>query len=486
MTDGKSLKEQILSGSLILQSGETVYSSADIAEQIVLWNKKLSDSCIYNKLVGICSNDNILQFVLLVALWDSENSIMFLNPNNGKEYADRVVENYKPDFMIYDRSFYAENEDLAGKPISEDTENGIVLCSFEKGNKLIEGIKGCIFFTSGTTDVPKAVLRSEKNMRNDALCNIYSFDITSEDKLLFTVPFGHVYGLGSGIVPFAMQGATVIFVPPFYSAKKLKKLIQDNKVTCIIASPMIYQELLIADTDLSECRLMLSAGSKLSNALIEQFYDKYHKNINNMYGSSETGAIATLYADDNIRVDNTNCGQAMKLIEVYCDGTEEKNGIIKIKSDSIADGIIKDDCIEPLVNSDGWLEMNDMGFIDENNHIHLICRKDDMINIGGEKLSPQTIEKIVDRYYEQSVVLVEKKDDETVYPVLYIAADDVDLDLLAEEMKKRLSYKFIPRKIVVFDDFPRNTNGKIVRNKLREKSAGSREYELRNFKYISC
>ena len=462
-----------------------IYSSQEIIEQIELWGKKLAEINLRNKLVGVCLNDSVLQFVLSAFLWDSESSIMFLNPNNGKEYVERVVENYKPHFMIYDRTFYVKNDEAwMGKKIIDNPEDEVIVCSFEKGNELMESRKGCIFFTSGTTDVPKAVLRSEKNIRNDALSNINSFDITAEDKLLVTVPFGHVYGLGSGVIPFAMQGATIIFVPALYSAKKLKRIIENDKVTCIIASPMTYQELLIADADLSGCRLMLSAGSKLSNALIEQFYEKYHKNINNMYGSSETGAIATLYGDDNTRVDNTNCGKAMELIEVFCDGTAERDGVIRIKSDSIADGILKDDHIEPLTDSDGWLEMNDMGFIDEKGHIHLNCRKDDMINIGGEKLSPQTIERIVDKFYEQSVVLAEIKEDGTVYPVLHVAANEIDVDVLAEEMKKRLSYKFMPRRIFVYDEFPRNSNGKIDRNRLRGGNDRSREYEFRNLKYI--
>lgn len=486
MADKIMLKDKIKNSTLVIKNQKNTYSSQDLTDLIEKWKEKLGKIDLKNKLVGLCSNDSVFQFVLSVVLWDGSSSIMYLNPNNGNEYIERIVEGYYPHYLIFEGDFYDKNVGVnwVGKKIHDFTDDNVVVCALENGNKLMESRQGCIFFSSGTTAVPKAVLRSEKNIKNDALSNIYSFNICAEDKVLITVPFGHVYGLGSGVVPFALQGATIYFIPSFMSAKKIKRVIEEEKITALISTPLIYEELLVADTDLTTCRLMLSAGSKPNNKLIRRFYDRYKVNINNMYGSSETGAIATLYGDAMKEVDNTNCGRPMELIQVYCDGTAVQDGIIRVKSDSIADGILKDGYIEELVGADGWFEMNDMGFIDEKGCIHLRCRKDDMINIGGEKLSTQTIEKIVEQYYEQSIVLIETKEDGTSYPVLYIADSGIDLDLLADKLKERLSYKFIPRKVYIYDEFPRNSNGKIDRNRLREGNDRRKEYNCKNFKYI--
>lgn len=458
---------------VIISNDNSRYTSQEIANEMERIRRQLEGIGIEEKLVALCMSDSITQFVLSAYLWDADNIIMYINSMNGKEYAEKIIDNYQPNYIIfekkaYEQSKYTENIKKADMLITGDQ---YVVCEYtEKKCEALQNKKGCIFFTSGTTDVPKAVFRSEANMINDAESNIVSFNITSRDKLLVTVPFGHVYGLGSGILPFAMKGAAIYFAPPFITGRGLKRIIENEKITAMISSPAVYQELCQEDIDIKECRLLLSAGSKLSSRLAVDFYQKYGKIINNMYGSSETGAIATLYEMED--TDNTNCGRAMHSITVFCDGTEENVGVIKVKSDSLAEGILSDGALIPLVDSEGWLEMNDMGYIDCRGCIHLICRKTDMINIGGEKLSPRTIEKVAEEYCEQALVLTQSSDEGVVYPILFVENLRIEFSDLKKKLKERLSYKFMPKKILVYDKFPRNANGKVDRNKLKEEMDG--------------
>lgn len=471
--------KDLINNKLVLKSDNNEYSAKKIVELIDVIIDELNEMEMENKLVTLCLSDSFTQFILSTALWDKNNVIMYVNSQNGKEYADKIINHYEPRYIFMGKSYYEQNSENQWRKRKEFELEGkiIVICERACDDDYLKDFNGCVFFSSGTTDVPKAVFRSGINMKNDAISNIVSFDITSEDKLLLAVPFGHVYGLGSGVIPFALQGATVYFASPFVTGRGLKRIIETEKITAIISSPTVYQEILQTNVDLSSCRLMLSAGSKLSNKLIEDFYQKYGKVINNMYGSSETGAIATVYGDDLKETENTNCGRPMHSISVSCEGTVEKEGIIKVKSLSIADGILKDRKVVPLTDEDGWFEMSDMGYLDEKGCIHLVCRKDDMINIGGEKLSPKTIEKLVENYYEQALVLTEIGEDGACYPILYIEADSIEFDMLYEKLKERLSYKFMPRKIFVYERFPRNNNGKIDRNRLREGKDRRTEYE---------
>lgn len=461
-----------------ITTAKAEYLSDDLKQCVSEIMSHLENDLKKGSVVAVCLSDNFMTFLVSVSLWDMDCTIMFINSGNGDEYIDRILDNYKPSYVICEKEGYKSMGGFRRCKALTVAERDAFLYSCESNNpQYYNGTKGCIFFSSGTTDVPKAVFRSKENMEIDAESNIQTFDICSDDTLLLAAPLGHVYGLGSGVIPFLLKGASLYFAPPFLSGRGLKRIIENEKITAILSVPMVYQEILNSDTDVSKCRLMLSAGSKLNNTLINDFYNKYSKPINNMYGSSETGAIATLYDSEFVNVDNANCGRPMKLVEISCAGTKDNEDIIKIRSGAIAQGIISGDRIRCIVDENGWFETNDMGYFDSNGCLHIVCRREDMINIGGEKLSPKTIEKIVENDYEQVLVLTESTDSGLEYPVLYIEAEDVDIDELRAKLKERLNYRFLPRYICVDKAFPRNVNGKIDRNELTKDTDGRTKYE---------
>lgn len=458
--------------------GEAIYTSDDIKLIVSEITTNLKNDLKKNSVVAVCLSDNLMTFLVSVSIWDMECTIMFINSSNGDDYVDRILDNYKPSYILCEKEGYRSMEQFKRCNVFTVAERNVFFYSCEGNNpQYTRGTKGCIFFSSGTTDVPKAVFRSQHNMEIDAESNIETFDISSRDTLFLAAPLGHVYGLGSGVIPFLLKGASFCFAPPFLSGRGLKRIIENKNITAILSVPMVYQEILNSDTDMSNCRLMLSAGSKLSNTLINDFYKKYGKLINNMYGSSETGAIATLYDSEFVNVDNSNCGRSMKLVEISCNGSKEREDIIKIRSGAIAQGIINGDSVDSIVDADGWFETNDMGYFDSNGCLHIVCRREDMINIGGEKLSPKTIEKIVENDYEQVLVLTESTDNGVVYPVLYIEADEVDFKELCVKLKERLNYRFLPKYIYAYKSFPRNSNGKIDRNALTKDTDWRTKYE---------
>ena len=263
-----------------------------------------------------------------------------------------------------------------------------------------------------------------------------------------------------------MRGATIYFAPALLSGRKIKRLIEENNITAIIGSPTIYQEILNTEANLSRCRLLLSAGSKLSTSLFDAFYSKFGKEINNMYGSSETGAIATLYNHARFDGDSSNCGKPMNTINVKCNGTKEIVDTIYIKSNSIAEGVIKNNHLHSLLNEDGWYETNDMGYFDEEGCLHLSCRRNEVINIGGEKISPKAIEAIFEKYYGEAVAISETDDNGFDFPVVYVEANNFVSIHVKDELERMLSKRFLPKKVYVVKKFPRNSNGKIKRNEL--------------------
>lgn len=462
------IDEILNKNSLMIYNGKDKYNCDDVKNSIMTLVNHLNDLSISHKLVAIVVNDNLVQFFLMFALWQRGCNIMCVNPLNGRDYCMKVFESYQPEYIISEdiKLNYLMEERLSNSIQFENVS--LLVYRYGKGLDSLVKKRGVIFFTSGTTSIPKAVFRSKGNILNDAHSNITTFDITKDDGVLIAVPVGHVYGFGSGIIPFAFQGATIYLTPPLLTGRKLKRIIENNNITAVIGTPIIYQEIIDANIDITQCRLLLSAGSKISNKLFDDFYKKYNKEINNMYGSSETGAIATLFNCPEFDGDSSNCGKPMDTISVKCDGTKDTIDKVYVKSESIADGIICNDEFFSLVDREGWYETNDMGYIDESDCLHLVCRINEVINIGGEKINPKVIESFFESDYGETKVTTEMGDSGFEYPVVYVTSKDFDLEYIKNEIEKNISKRFMPKKIYVVKEFPRNIAGKIIWEKLEK------------------
>lgn len=442
----------------------------DEVDRIVNW---LKDRNVEDTAVALLESCNFYSFVLTVALNECHCLIMYMDVKNGEYVLNEMISYYKPDFILCN-SEVGFGDGNCGNFQLLDVEYRVTKCkvrsSFNR-TLLNDYPDSFIFFTSGTSSIPKAVLRSESCVIEDAINNIDTFNITSEDTVVCAVPFGHVYGFGSGVIPYYMSGASLVFLDPAITGKELGTTISENKASVFVGNPIHYQALMISWNEKINLRLALSAGSALLEEMNKKFENKYGFFINNMYGSSETGGITTLVNND-IEGSMKSCGNALKNVSIKCE-SREKNGEVAeiyIKSKSLAIGYLdyEDAKIIPITNSDGWYKSSDMGWIDNRGNLYISCRNNDIINVSGKKVSPQLLEEIIYTYDEKLHVVTtsEKNINGNEYVVAYFDSKQFDKDDLLRYLRKNMALIFVPKKLYYIDEFPKTNNGKIARRKL--------------------
>ena len=120
---------------------------------------------------------------------------------------------------------------------------------------------------------------------------------------------------------------------------------------------------------------------------------------------------------------------------------------------------------------DGWLATGDLGFLDSDGYLYLKGRKDDIINVGGEKVSPTEIElaiKQLDKIQDVGVIGVPDKTFGEI-PVAFIVTEfNLETNEILSHCIKTLERYKIPQNFIFIDSIPKNESGKIERNTLRE------------------
>lgn len=426
--------------------------------------------------VTLLESDSLWSFMLTLALEKCDCVIMFVDVRNGREICERIIKYYAPDFVIVSEDDY-KKYNISHNMKDLSVENHLYKwCQLENNsfNKMLcDKYPGSfIFFSSGTTGMPKAVLRTRIQMLEDARNNETFFLINGNEKVLVLVPFGHVYGCGSGVLPYALQGARIVFAENMLTGRKIKKYIEEENISVIIGNPVYYQMMLPMDINCGNVKIFLSAGGAISEKTGKGFIEKYGKPLNNMYGSSETGGITTLLKSGEVW-NSSDVGSVLNGVEVKCD----TDGTVCVKSLALAEGYIDKEnaMVKKIVNEDGWYRSNDVGFWNKtgvweedkmDRHLFLAGRNDDMINVGGEKINPKTIEdEFVDDFDE--VLAAAERDTIGEYPVLYYVGGYLDTEVILNRVEKVFPVRYMPRKIYSVDAFIRNKNGKIVRRELQ-------------------
>tara|TARA_B100001121_G_C18386145_1_gene478552 strand:- start:24 stop:656 length:633 start_codon:yes stop_codon:yes gene_type:complete len=152
-----------------------------------------------------------------------------------------------------------------------------------------------------------------------------------------------------------------------------------------------------------------------------------------------------------------------------------KAGTIWITGPHIAAGYWCNPKATAMSFVDGWFKTEDVGNLDDRGFLRFIGRKDDMLNIGGENVSPVVIEQAIqDQMNGQTFCISAIEDPEGVYgdiPVLCIEGSD-PTSLTIENIRVRLSpvltSHHIPRGLIFLSEFPRTLNGKVRRGALRD------------------
>lgn len=264
-----------------------------------------------------------------------------------------------------------------------------------------------IQYTGGTTGTPKGAMLTHQNLTANARqVNAVDPDPLAEDRILGVLPMFHVFANTCVLNRTVLRGGTMILLPRFEAGAALAALAR-TRVTALPGVPTMYQALLdhpaIATADFSSLRMCISGGAPMPAELREQFVARSGAALVEGYGLTESAGVVSTNPYDG-PVKSGTIGQVVPRTEVKLvdkgDATrpapDGEPGELVVRGPQIMRGYWnRPDADADSFTADGWLRTGDVAVIDDEGYIRIVDRIKDMIAVGGFKVYPSEIERVL-------------------------------------------------------------------------------------------
>ena len=342
-----------------------------------------------------------------------------------------------------------------------------------------------ILYTSGTTGQPKGAELSHANMVMNALTSnrLFGTLATDHDTHLLTLPLFHSFGQSVNMNAGFSVGATLVLLPRFDAAEAIA-LMQRETITFFAGVPTMYWGLLGAlteDVDVDRIagnlRRAVSGGSAMPVEILRQFQERFHVQVLEGYGLSETSPVATF--SDPQRDPRPGSigvpiwGVQVKLVDgdwKTIEGADEV-GEIAIRGHNVMKGYYNRPDATAEVMRDGWFRTGDLARRDEDGFYYIVDRAKDMIIRGGFNVYPREIEEVLLTHEAVSLAAVvgvphERHGEEIkAYVILNEGAELTPEELVEWSKEQMAAYKY-PRIVEVASSLPMTATGKILKREL--------------------
>ena len=330
-------------------------------------------------------------------------------------------------------------------------------------------------YTSGTTGRPKCVPLTHSNVLWSARNIAAHYDLTSADCSLVVLPMFHGHGLiGAALSTFASGGSVII--PPRFSASEFWKLFREHHATWYSAVPTIHQVLLErADSDgapHSGPRFIRSCSAPLAPTILSKLEDRFGAPVLEAYGMTEAAHQVASNPLPPLPHKPGTVGLSAEISIIDENGQHlEANtpGEVVVRGPNVMRGYRNNPDANAAAFIDGWFRTGDIGAIDNDGYLALTGRIKDLINRGGEKISPAEVEAALLEHpavAEAGVFGVpDPKYGEEVSAAVVLRGTASAQELLAF-CKTRLADFKVPKLIHLVSSIPRNGMGKVQRRDL--------------------
>ena len=264
-----------------------------------------------------------------------------------------------------------------------------------------------ILHTSGSTGCPKRVPVAHRNLSVSARNIAEHYALTPEDVSLCVMPLFHVHGLVASVLATLHSGGRVI-VPAKFNALSFWRTVREHGVTWYSAVPTIHQVLLARagserPDGAESLRFIRSCSSALPPDQMSRMEGVFGVPVVEAYGMTEASHQMASNPLPPLARKPGSVGRATGIeIAIMNDSGEllavETAGEVVIRGPSVVSGYEKNPEANAASFTNGWFHTGDQGVLDQDRYLRLTGRLKEMINRGGEKISPRELDEVLLRH----------------------------------------------------------------------------------------
>ena len=332
-----------------------------------------------------------------------------------------------------------------------------------------------VLHTSGTTARPKQVALTHRNLYLSTRGVLDVLQLRREDRCLLVMPLFHVHGLVAGLLATIGAGATVC-CPPGFQATGFFSWLASSQATWYTAVPAMHQAILVRaqrNRDVlvrHRLRFIRSASSMLYPNVLEELEATFGVPVLNAYGMTEAAhqiASTRLPAGGSGgRASRTSVGYSSGSTVAVLNSRNEmaecgERGEVVLRGEQVIGEYLSPARANDTAFWNGWFRTGDEGFLDADGALTLTGRLKEIINCGGEKISPLEVEEalLLESAVSQAVVFAVPHpmlgEEVGAAVVLKEDADAVGERALLDAVAKRLARHKVPRSIRFVQDLSR-------------------------------
>jgi acyl-CoA synthetase (AMP-forming)/AMP-acid ligase II len=260
---------------------------------------------------------------------------------------------------------------------------------------------------------------------------------------------------------------------------------EQYQTQCVVAPPSGLELLLkwfeVTPAYQSNLQVVLTAGDILSQALSRRVRTRLCSHLVSFYGSTEAGTTATAPAHeiDHMAGAVGYLTPGVRAQIVDRDGVVQppgREGLLRIRSEFAVDHYLGEPSGSERVFRDGWFQPGDLATLDAEGLLIITGRDKNVLNIGGDKISPEVVEAVVAAFpgvAEVAVTSLPNAVGNHEIVAVVVGKGEIDLEALGRHCAAQLASQFVPAHFAVTDRLPRNDLGKIDRPQLAERLRAS-------------
>jgi acyl-CoA synthetase (AMP-forming)/AMP-acid ligase II len=328
--------------------------------------------------------------------------------------------------------------------------------------------------TSGTTSRPKGVPLNHRNLMTSIRNIVATYGLTPDDTSLIVMPLFHVHGLLGATLSTLHAGGTVV-IPSRFSAGTFWEHIAAHGVTWYSAVPTIHQILLgRADVDRAPrrgLRFIRSCSSALAPAVFAQLEERFGAPLLEAYGMTEAAhQMASNARPPGVRKPGTvGQGTGVEIVILDEEGhvlPSGQHGEVSIRGRNVMSGYRNNPEANAQAFTNGYFRTGDQGFLDADGYLTLTGRIKELINRGGEKISPLEVDAVLLEHpavaEAVSFAVPDAKYGEEVHGAVVLKGTATVEELLGFCRGRLADFK-VPKRLYLASALPRTATGKIQR-----------------------